>query len=296
MPAPNLDTLLRDAEGKPTPQARAFIKQERAERVEAKKAHRATREASLGAKQAALPDKRYGVILADPPWPFEPYSRETGMDRAADNHYPTMRMHEIEALPVAEIAAADCVLFLWATVPMLPHALGVLTAWGFEYKSHCIWHKNRQATGHWFINEHELLLVGTRGDKLPAPAAGMQWPSVFDAPVRGHSRKPDESLELIESYFPSLPKIELFRRGAARPGWDAWGNEAEAEDSKKNEAVWVPASDPDKVNLSDPRAVLVSACGSLLPNCGAYKKIEAAAKAKGMDVQEFWRSINGKQT
>ena len=85
-----------------------------------KRERRARRKAELGARQRALPDKRYGVILADPPWRFKPYSRLTGMDRAADNHYPMSALEEIKALAVASIAARDCVLFLWATVPMLP--------------------------------------------------------------------------------------------------------------------------------------------------------------------------------
>ena len=76
----------------------------------------------------------FGVIYADPPWRFEPYTRDTGMDRAADNHYPTMTLDEIKALDVPSIAAEDCVLFLWATAPMLPQALEVMTAWGFTYK------------------------------------------------------------------------------------------------------------------------------------------------------------------
>lgn len=194
--------------------------------TEEKKARRAARETVLGMCQAALPDKKYGVILADPEWRFEVYSRDTGMDRAADNHYPTSATEAICARPVGDIAAKDCVLFLWATVPMLPDALKVMAAWGFEYKSHAIWRKDRIGTGYWFRNAHELLLVGTRGD-IPAPAMGTQLPSVIEAPVTAHSAKPEAFLELIETYFPTLPKIELNRRGPARPGWDAWGNEAE---------------------------------------------------------------------
>jgi hypothetical protein len=89
----------------------------RALQLAEKKARRARLEAELGTRQRALPDKRYGVILADPPWRFEPYSRVTGMDRAADNHYPTSPLAKIKALDVESIAAADCVLFLWATAP-----------------------------------------------------------------------------------------------------------------------------------------------------------------------------------
>jgi hypothetical protein len=90
---------------------------------------RGKREAQLGARQCALPQARYGVIYADPEWRFEPYSRETGMDRAADNHYPTSELCDIKDRDVASIAADDCVLFLWATMPMLPQALEVMAAW-----------------------------------------------------------------------------------------------------------------------------------------------------------------------
>jgi N6-adenosine-specific RNA methylase IME4 len=192
-----------------------------------KAASRAAREHVLAGLQRALPDKKYGVILADPEWQFEPYSRDTGLDRAADNHYPTSGTDAICARPVQDIAADDCALFLCATSPMLPDALRVMAAWGFTYKSQAIWRKDRIGTGYWFRNQHELLLVGTRGN-IPAPAPGTQWPSVIDAPVGKHSEKPDAFYELIESYFPNLPKIELNAR-RARAGWDSWGNEAPRE-------------------------------------------------------------------
>jgi N6-adenosine-specific RNA methylase IME4 len=186
---------------------------------------RAQRELDLASKQVALPTKHYGVIVADPEWRFEPYSRETGMDRAADNHYSTSSTEIIAARDVASIAADDCVLFLWATVPMLFEAGDVMKAWGFTYKSHAIWDKVHIGTGYWFRNRHELLLVGTKG-AIPAPAMGEQFASVMTVARKEHSAKPDQFLEMIEQYFPTLPKIELNRRGPARPGWDAWGNEA----------------------------------------------------------------------
>ena len=187
---------------------------------------RAQRELDLASKQVALPNQHYGVIVADPEWRFEPYSRETGMDRAADNHYPTSATEIIAERDVPSIAADDCVLFLWATVPMLDDAMDVLKAWGFKYKSHAIWDKVHIGTGYWFRNRHELLLVGTKGD-VPAPAMGDQFASVMTIARKEHSAKPEQFLELIEQYFPNLPKIELNRRGAPRPGWDAWGNETQ---------------------------------------------------------------------
>lgn len=197
------------------------------ERAQEKKTKRAAREVELGARQRALPDAKYGVILADPPWAFQPYSKETGMDRAADNHYPTQALEELSRQDVPSIAADDCALFLWATAPMLYHALGVMDAWGFEYKSHCIWLKDKVGTGYWFRNKHELLLVGTRG-KFVAPAPGTQWESVVEAAVAEHSKKPEIFLEWVEENWPSIPKIELNRRGSAREGWAAWGLEYEA--------------------------------------------------------------------
>ena len=197
-------------------------------RTKAKKAQRAAREKQLGKAQAAgnlvLPTKRYGVILADPEWRFEPYSRETGMDRAADNHYPTSPTEVIAARPVSLIAAKDCVLFLWATAPMLPDAIVVMAAWGFKYKTHLVWDKISACTGYWLRGCHELMLIGTRGNP-PAPAMGSQYGSVIVSQRRSHSEKPDWQYDLIEEYFPTLPKIELNAR-RPREGWDAWGLDA----------------------------------------------------------------------
>ena len=109
---------------------------------------------------------------------------------------------------------------------MLPQALEVMKAWGFEYKRSFTWAKNKMGTGYWARNQTEYLLVGTRG-KIPAPAMGTQWSSLIPAPVGRHSEKPVVFYEMIEKYFPTLPKIELHARGVvSRPGWDVWGLEA----------------------------------------------------------------------
>jgi N6-adenosine-specific RNA methylase IME4 len=186
--------------------------------------------------------KLYNVIYADPPWRFEPYSRDTGMDRAADNHYPTMTVEAIKTLKIP--AAADCELYIWATAPMLPAALEVIDAWGFTYKSHCVWVKKtrngeslHRGTGFWFTNCHELLLVATRGAVLPPPADQMM-PSVLELPIGKHSKKPDLFATLISGWYPHLAKLEMFARPResewtidARDdpaaGWDTWGNEVE---------------------------------------------------------------------
>lgn len=194
--------------------SQADKKQRRAERVQELAAKTLAASQAIGVKQ-------YSVIYADPPWHFKPYSDVTGMDRAADNHYPTMTLSDIKALPVP--AASNAVLFLWATVPMLPQALEVMAAWGFAYKSHFAWIKDKAGTGYWNRNRHELLLIGTRGD-IPAPAPGDQYESAITAKVQEHSRKPFHFHEIIEDMFPNLPRIELFAREQFA-GWDSWGNQ-----------------------------------------------------------------------
>jgi len=202
----------------------------KAAKPNAKALARQKREAEWAGRVLALPDRRYGILFADPGWRYEPWSRQTGMDRAADNHYFCPPLDEIMRLDVQSISAKDAVLFLCATAPMLPDALTVMTAWGFAYKTHAIWVKQRpgngRGTGYWFTGEHELLLVGTRGKVVP-PAMGTQARSVFTAPVGRHSEKPEVFYEMIERHWPNTPKIELNRRGPPRPGWDAWGFEAE---------------------------------------------------------------------
>jgi N6-adenosine-specific RNA methylase IME4 len=183
-----------------------------------------THEAALAGKQLARPQKRYGVIYADPPWRFETWDDAGKTNTSADNHYLCSPPFEIMCLDVPSIAADDAVLFLWVTAPFLPQGLEVMRAWGFTYVTKLIWTKDRPGTGYWFRNLHEPLLVGTRGN-IPKPAMGTQWPSVIAAPVGRHSEKPAAFYEMIEQYFPNLPKIELFAR-AARDGWDSRGFEA----------------------------------------------------------------------
>jgi N6-adenosine-specific RNA methylase IME4 len=194
-----------------------------------KRARRAERERELAAKIRALADKRYGAILADIPVRWEPWSRETGMDRSADNHYATSELEVIKAINVASIAAPDCILCLWATSPMMPQALEVMEAWGFAYKSQKVWDKVVAGTGYWSFNRHELFLIGTRG-KVPCPAPGTQWPSIVVERKRAHSVKPEWGYRWVEEHFPNVPKIELFAR-RARAGWDCWGAEAPSADA-----------------------------------------------------------------
>jgi N6-adenosine-specific RNA methylase IME4 len=179
---------------------------------------------ALAQTTKALPvgEKRWPIIYADPPWRYEDPALATP-NRALENHYPTMTLEEICALPVASLASDDALLFIWATGPKLEEAMQIIKAWGFEYRTCAVWDKEIIGTGYYFRNQHELLLVGKRGN-IPHPAAGTQPSSVYRERRSEHSVKPTFFHDMIEKLYPDLPKIELFAR-QARPGWDAWGNE-----------------------------------------------------------------------
>jgi N6-adenosine-specific RNA methylase IME4 len=198
---------------------------ERRDLVEAsKRERRGEREREAAGRILALPDKRYGAILADPEWRDEVWSRETGLCRSAENHYVTSPDEVIKSRPIASIAADDCALFLWSTIHHEAIAHEVIRAWGFAYRSQVVWEKPSIGLGRWVRSRHEILLIATRGNP-PCPAMGAQWESVIPAERGAHSEKPEFAYQLIEAYFPTVPKIELNAR-IRRPGWDPWGLEA----------------------------------------------------------------------
>jgi N6-adenosine-specific RNA methylase IME4 len=201
----------------------------RAVRQAVKNHHRDEREAitawTIDEVSKATRAQRYGVILADPPWAFEPYSQLTGMDRAAANHYDTMATEDICAIEVP--AADNCVLFLWRTAPMMLDAIAVMQAWGFTYKTEIIWAKDRIGTGYWARNQHEVMMIGTKGSPV-APGTLQRPHSLVHADTAGHSVKPEEFYHIIEVMFPTTPKIEMFARRFRR-GWAAYGNTKEME-------------------------------------------------------------------
>lgn len=162
------------------------------------------------------------VLYVDPPWRYE-YS--VADSRQIENEYPTMSIEEICALPVEQAAADNCVLFLWATSPKLAEAFDVLRAWGFAYKTCAVWDKERMGMGYYFRQQHELLLVATRGNpRTPEESARVGSVLRINRDNK-HSRKPEQLYGLIESMYPGSAKREIFAR-QSRPGWlPAWGNQ-----------------------------------------------------------------------
>lgn len=195
---------------------------------------RAYTEARKDEKQAAikpepeLPEGVFQVFYMDPPWKYD----NSGLGGSAESHYRTRTVDEMLAklreLDFASRVAPDCVLFLWATNPLLPDALRLIDALGFEYKTNLAWVKNKPTygkLGFYVYGQHELLLIATQGSMLPK---GEKPASVIYADVRDHSRKPAEAYKIIDQMYPNARKCELF--GRKKPeGWEVWGDQVSEE-------------------------------------------------------------------
>ena len=176
--------------------------------------------------------RRFGAILADPPWQFQNKTGKVAPEHRRLSRYATLTLDDIKQLPVAQVAADAAHLYLWVPNALLPEGLAVMQAWGFRYKSNLVWHKVRKdggsdgrGVGFYFRNVTELVLFGVRGRNARTLAAGRRQVNYLSSRKREHSRKPDELYPLIEACSPG-PYLELFARGV-RAGWTAWGNQAE---------------------------------------------------------------------
>lgn len=170
--------------------------------------------------------KKYNIIYADPPWRYE----QKRLQGAAEKHYPTMGIKEMCALPVADLADKDCVLFMWVTFPMLPEAFKLMEAWGFEYKTVAfVWLKQNKKSPSWFYGlgfwtrgNAEICLLAKKGKPSRRSASVHQF---IISSIEQHSKKPDITRDRIVELMGDVPRIELFARQKT-DGWDVWGNEA----------------------------------------------------------------------
>jgi len=177
-------------------------------------------ERNLRLKLLKLPPIPEGdVYYADPPWQYD--FSET-ITREVENQYPTMELKEIIGLPLPHMP--DSALFLWVTAPKLVEAMTVIKEWGYSYKTHMIWDKEKIGMGYWFRGQHELLLVGIKGN-MPPPIASKRISSVYQQARTDHSVKPPEIHDKIESMLPNLRYVELFARQPYNERWQVWGNE-----------------------------------------------------------------------
>ena len=183
-----------------------------------------------------LPNKKFDIIYADPPWD---YSGKLQFDKSskgvekidvsknifissASFKYPTLKTKELMKLPVQEIAKDDCLLFMWTSNPHLAQAIELGKAWGFEYRTIAfIWDKMNHNPGQYTLSNCEVCLVFKRG-RIPKPRGARNVQQLIRSPRREHSEKPDEVREAIEKMFPTQERIELFARHKNK-GWNIWG-------------------------------------------------------------------------
>jgi N6-adenosine-specific RNA methylase IME4 len=175
--------------------------------------------------------RRFATILADPPWQFQNRTGKMAPEHKRLSRYSTVKFEDIARMPVESLATETAHLYLWIPNALLLEGLGVMKAWGFQYKTNLVWHKVRKdggpdgrGVGFYFRNVTELVLFGIRGKNARTLAPGRRQVNFVKTQKREHSRKPDELYEIIESCS-SGPFLELFARGP-RKNWASWGAEA----------------------------------------------------------------------
>ena len=183
-----------------------------------------------------LPNEKYEVIYADPPWD---YGGKTQFDKscikgenkdwkkniflsAANFKYPTVKTKVLKTMPIQDICADNCLLFMWVTSPHLAQGIELGQSWGFEYRTVVfVWDKMVHNPGQYTLSNCELCLLFKKG-KIPTPRGARNVQQLVRSPRREHSRKPDEVRDNIVKMFPTQKKIELFARENV-DGWDFWG-------------------------------------------------------------------------
>lgn len=178
---------------------------------------------------------KFSTVLADPPWQFKNRTGKVAPEHKRLNRYSTMTLKDIKELPVSKVLEETAHLYLWVPNALLLEGIEVLKSWGFTYKTNLVWHKVRKdggpdgrGVGFYFRNTTELILFGVKGKDARTLSPGRSQVNIIRSMKREHSRKPDETYNLIESCSPG-PFLELFARGS-RKNWVTWGNQADDYD------------------------------------------------------------------
>ena len=180
-----------------------------------------------------LPNKKYNIVYADPPWSFSSKELQKYNNKrftSMDKHYPTQSKKWIKELNVKDITYKDSCIFLWVTDSHLKEGIEVIESWGFKYITIAfIWEKVTKNgitcanLGSWTMKNYEICLFGTKGKMLQHKKCNNIYQKVVAERTK-HSKKPQEVRDNIVKIFPDLPRIELFARQKT-DGWDVWGNE-----------------------------------------------------------------------
>ena len=171
----------------------------------------------------ALPEGKYRVIYADPPWDYGEHAQHGKKEQKTTlaSHYASMSDEELCSLPINDLTLNDAVLFIWVTSPLLERVFKIISAWGFQYKTSMIWDKVKHNVGYYVSVRHEFLLICTKGSCLPKSKKLFDSVQTIERSDI-HSEKPMKFYQIIEEMY-SPPYIELFAR-KERKGWKSWGN------------------------------------------------------------------------
>ena len=230
--------------------------------IYSKKAKSKTKVNPLDELYPKLPNKKYQVIYADPPWDYGgkmQYDKSTiksenvGFERdifisSASFKYPTVKLKDLMLLDVKSIAADDCILFMWTTGPQMANSILLGESWGFEYKTIAfVWDKMVHNPGRYTLSQTEFVLAFKRG-KFPTPRGARNVRQLIKVHRTEHSEKPFEVIEGITRMFPKQEKIELFARNNFN-GWDNWG--LEIPDQKIDIPTKGELAEADQVSIFD---------------------------------------------
>lgn len=185
-----------------------------------------------------LPNKKYQVIYADPPWDYggkmqydKSSIKTVNVDfkkdifiSAANFKYPTLKLNELKLLNINSIADKDCILFMWTTGPQMANSIKLGESWGFEYKTVAfVWDKQVHNPGRYTLSQTEFVLAFKKGC-FPSPRGARNIRQLISVHRMEHSEKPEAVIDGITKMFPTQNKIELFAR-KNYIGWDNWGLE-----------------------------------------------------------------------
>ena len=194
-----------------------------------------------------LPNKKFDIIYADPPWHYNGKLQFDKSSKSAEKidlsksifissatfKYPTLKTSELMKIPIHEIAKDDCLLFMWTSNPHLAQAIELGEAWGFEYRTVAfVWDKMVHNPGQYTLSYCELCLLFKRG-RIPQPRGARNVKQLIRSPRGKHSEKPIKVLQGIEKMFPTQKRIELFARKKTKD-WSVWGLDVFTKNTKQN--------------------------------------------------------------
>ncbi len=213
-----------------------------------------------------VPNQSFKTVLADPPWRFLNRTGKVAPEHRRLSRYETLHTEEIMEIPVCEVTAEKCHLYLWVPNALLQEGLMVMKAWGFQYKTNLVWHKVRKdggpdgrGVGFYFRNTTELVLFGVKGSYRTLEPGRTQV-NIIKTQKQEHSRKPDALYDIIEKCS-SGPFLEIFSRGK-RKGWEVFGNQSDnytpdwptyANNSSKGKTVKRPVTEDLVLDLQEER-------------------------------------------